>query len=103
MKLRGRRAPLIVAALVLATAVSVATARTGSSARTAPITLEVWDWGSPPPAATQPVVDKYMKSHPNIKIKMVHQPFNSVFTQLRAAIATRKGPDVFRSYASPFI
>jgi ABC-type glycerol-3-phosphate transport system substrate-binding protein len=103
MKLRGRRTPLILAALVLTTAAVVATARTGAARTTAPITLEVWDWGSPPPTAVQTVVDRYMKSHPNVKIKMVHQPFNSVFTQLRTAIAVRKGPDVFRSYASPFI
>src|SRR4051812_31639205 len=108
MKLRGRRAAAIVVALVVSAAVSVAvsvaSAQTDSRARAgASITLEVWDWGSPPPAATQKVVDRYMKSHPNIRIKFVHQPFNSVFTQLRTAIAVRKGPDVFRSYASPFI
>jgi len=108
MKLRGRRAAAVAVALVVLAAVSVAasvaSARTESRARAgASITLEVWDWGSPPPAATQKVVDRYMKSHPNIKIKFVHQPFNSVFTQLRTAIAVRKGPDVFRSYASPFI
>jgi ABC-type glycerol-3-phosphate transport system substrate-binding protein len=107
MKLRGR-SPLVVVAVVFAMAVlatvSVANARTGPTARVAaPITLEVWDWNSPPSTATQPLVDKYMKAHRNIKIKMVHQPFNSVFTQLRTAIAVRKGPDVFRSYASPFI
>jgi len=107
MKLRGR-SPLVVVAVVFAmavlAAVSVANARTGPTARVAaPITLEVWDWNSPPSTATQPLVDKYMKAHRNIKIKMVHQPFNSVFTQLRTAIAVRKGPDVFRSYASPFI
>ncbi len=103
MKLRGRRAPLIVAALVLTTAVSVATARTGSARTAAPITLEVWDWGSPTPSAVQVSIDSYMKSHKNIKIKIVHQPFNAMPTLVRAAIAVRKGPDVFRSYASPFI
>ena len=68
-----------------------------------PVTLQVWDWGSPPPKAMQVVIDSFEKSHPTIKIKIVHQPFNTVFTQLRAAIATRTGPDIFRSYASPFV
>jgi multiple sugar transport system substrate-binding protein len=33
----------------------------------------------------------------------VHQPFNSYFTLLRTAVATRKGPDIMENYASPLL
>jgi raffinose/stachyose/melibiose transport system substrate-binding protein len=49
-------------------------------------------------------VDKaFMKSHPNVKIKRVHQAFNSYFTLLKTATISRRGPDVFENYASPAI
>src|SRR3954453_692431 len=76
----------------------------GTKARHAEnVTIEIWDWGSPPPNALKVIDDAYMKAHPSITIKRVHQPFNSFFTLQRTAVATRKGPDVFESYGSPFI
>ena len=47
--------------------------------------------------------DAFMKANPDITIKRVHQPFNSYFTLLRTAVTTRKGPDVFEGYATPFM
>src|SRR5947209_7141814 len=97
-----RRGPLMALALaVLALAATGALA--GTKATRDNVTIEIWDWGSPPPSAFKAIDDAYMKSHSGITIKRVHQPFNSFFTLQRTAVATRKGPDVFESYASPFI
>ena len=49
------------------------------------------------------VDDAFMKANPGIVIKRVHQPFNSYFTLLRTAVATRKGPDIFENYARPLL
>lgn len=68
-----------------------------------PVTLTVWDWGVPDPKAMKELDKQYMARHPNVTIKRVAHPFANIQTVLRAAIAARKGPDVFTSYASPFI
>src|SRR5438876_10460833 len=91
----------VAALAVLALAATGAYAATTASRDN--VTIEIWDWGSPPPSAFKVIDDAYMRSHPGITIKRVHQPFNSFFTLQRTAVATRKGPDVFESYASPFI
>src|SRR5205085_12350813 len=98
----GRSRWTVVAALaVLALAATGALA--GTRGARDKVTIEIWDWGSPPPSAFKVIDDTYMRSHPSITIKRVHQPFNSFFTLQRTAVATRKGPDVSESYASPFI
>jgi multiple sugar transport system substrate-binding protein len=99
---RSRIRAALLALTLCAVVVPVASA-TAAGGAAEPVTIEVWDWGSPPPEAMKALDDAYMKSHPNVEIKRVHQPFNSFFTLMRTAIATRKGPDVFESYASPFI
>jgi ABC-type glycerol-3-phosphate transport system substrate-binding protein len=87
------------AALALGTAANVASA----SSRADPVTLTVWDWSSPAPNVMKQVDDAFTKQNPGIVIKRVHQPFNSYFTLLRTAVATRKGPDIFENYASPLL
>ena len=99
--MRRSRWTLFAALAVLALAATGALA--GTRAARDNLTIEIWDWGSPPPTAFKPIDDAYMRAHPGITIKRVHQPFNSFFTLQRTAVATRKGPDVFESYASPFI
>jgi ABC-type glycerol-3-phosphate transport system substrate-binding protein len=96
--IRAALLALALCAVVIPAASATAAGRGGE-----PVTIEVWDWGSPPPEALKTLDDAYMKSHPNVQIKRVHQPFNSFFTLMRTAIATQKGPDIFESYASPFI
>jgi multiple sugar transport system substrate-binding protein len=92
---------VLAALLVTATAaIARGTHRTGAQAG---VTLTVWDWSSPPPAAMKELDDAFMKQNPDIAIKRVHQPFNSYFTLLRTAVTTRKGPDVFEGYATPFM
>ncbi len=87
------------AALALGTAANVAVA----SKRASPVTITVWDWSSPAPNVMKGVDDAFTKANPGIVIKRVHQPFNSYFTLLRTAVATRKGPDVMENYASPLL
>jgi ABC-type glycerol-3-phosphate transport system substrate-binding protein len=99
--MRRSRWTVVAALAVLALAATGALAGTRGSRDK--VTIEIWDWGSPPPSALKVIDDAYMRSHPSITIKRVHQPFNSFFTLQRTAVATRKGPDVFESYASPFI
>jgi multiple sugar transport system substrate-binding protein len=65
-------------------------------------TLTVWEWGSPG-TTIKKLTDAFNTSHPNIKVQLVVQPFNSYFTQLHAAIAAKSGPNVVQIYASPFI
>jgi ABC-type glycerol-3-phosphate transport system substrate-binding protein len=90
-----------VVALVVAAVAGALAATTGRAG--GPVTIEVWDWGSPPPSAFKVLDATYMKSHPGIVIKRVHQPFNSYFTLMRTTIAAHKGPDVFENYASPYV
>ena len=92
----------VLAALLVTATASLARGTDGAKAR-GRVTLTVWDWSSPPPAAMKELDDAFMKQNPDITIKRVHQPFNSYFTLLRTAVATRKGPDVFEGYATPFM
>jgi ABC-type glycerol-3-phosphate transport system substrate-binding protein len=100
MRKWGRAGLFAVAvALSLVTATNVALASTRASS----VTLTVWDWSSPPPPAMKQLDTAFMKANPGIVINRVHQPFNSYFTLLRTAVATRKGPDIFENYASPLL
>src|SRR5581483_8323738 len=107
---RGRQ-HLPVALLAAFLLILAAAPTHGTSAHTAasPVTSTVWDWhyadttpGSLGLAMRQ--VDKaFAAAYPNIIIKHVGQPFNSYFTLERAAVATKRGPDVVFNYASPAI
>lgn len=92
----------VLAALLVTTTAALARGTHGTRAHAA-TTLTVWDWSSPPPPAMKELDDAFMKANPDIVIKRVHQPFNSYFTLLRTAVTTRKGPDVFEGYATPFM
>ena len=80
---------------------AVAPAHSVSAHPTAsPVTITVWDWhysdttpGSLGLAMRQ--VDKaFAAAYPTIIIKHVGQPFNSYFTLERAAVASKRGPEV---------
>jgi raffinose/stachyose/melibiose transport system substrate-binding protein len=67
-----------------------------------PVTLTMWDWGSPG-AALASLVKQWNATHPKIQVKRVVQPFNTFFTLERTAITAHKGPNIIENYASPFI
>jgi ABC-type glycerol-3-phosphate transport system substrate-binding protein len=87
------------AALVVLIAVVMTT--TAGAAK--PVTVTIWDWGSPPPSALGALDKAYMASHPGVVLKRIHQPFNSYFTLMRAAMAAHTGPDIYENYASPYV
>jgi ABC-type glycerol-3-phosphate transport system substrate-binding protein len=95
-----RRASAVCVLVVAVVAAAVAVTSAGAAA---PVTVTVWDWGSPPPSALGALDKAYMKSHPGVVIKRIHQPFNSYFTLMRAAMAAHTGPDIYENYASPYV
>jgi ABC-type glycerol-3-phosphate transport system substrate-binding protein len=66
-------------------------------------TITVWYWGVPDNKAMLKVDAAYMKAHPDITIKRVVQPGTTFPTLMRATVAARKGPDLFLSFASPYL
>ncbi len=106
---RGRtKVPWIVASLVAVLAVALASSTATGASRQASdtVTITIWDWqgaGAPVGKAFEKLDKQFMNANPNLKIKRVHQPFNSYFTLLRTAVASKSGPDVFQNYASAAI
>jgi ABC-type glycerol-3-phosphate transport system substrate-binding protein len=91
------RRKLVVAATALL-AVLVVSAPAAQSKKT--VTLEVWDYqaygaNTPFGNAFKQINDEFMAANPNIKIKFVALPNDRYEARLRAAIASKKGPDVF--------
>jgi multiple sugar transport system substrate-binding protein len=81
-------------------------ASSGSNARTPttePVTLTIWDWAVPDPAVTSAIDDAYMAEHPNVTIKRVKQNAETFPTLLRSAMAARKGPDIFITFAGKYV
>jgi multiple sugar transport system substrate-binding protein len=81
-------------------------ASSGSNARTPttePVTLTIWDWAVPDPAVTSAIDDAYMAEHPNVTIKRVVQDATTFSTLLRSAMAARKGPDIFLTFAGKYV
>jgi ABC-type glycerol-3-phosphate transport system substrate-binding protein len=66
------------------------------------VTLTVWDWSVPPPEAMAKVDAAFTEEHPNITIERVQHPADTFQALLRSAFASKKGPDVFLSFASPY-
>jgi ABC-type glycerol-3-phosphate transport system substrate-binding protein len=89
----GALALLAVAGSFLIVSQAAASHRQGS-----PVTLEVWDWGQTNSKARNALNAMFMKSHPDIKIKRVIQPFTSYPALVRAAIASHSGPDIIENY-----
>lgn len=88
-----------VAAAVLALS---ACGGSGGSSASGKQTLTVWEFGSPA-ATIKTLNDAFAAAHPNVKVNLVVQPFNSYFTLLHAAIAAKSGPNIIEIYSSPFI
>jgi multiple sugar transport system substrate-binding protein len=89
-----------VCAAVAVAATSAAPTSASKAAATEPITMQVWDWGSPGPKFMDAVNKQFNKLYPNIKVKRVTQPFANYFTLLKTATVAKKGPDIFSTFAT---
>jgi multiple sugar transport system substrate-binding protein len=95
MKQRAPWSAVVVLGLVLAPGCGSATAPgpSGSSGGE----LVVWDWKSGDASVTA-YLDRakadFAKSHPDVDVEFVAQPFDQYYTLLGAAIQAGKGPDV---------
>jgi len=103
MNMNLTKRPRLALCGIVAVACLTASVALGASRSQQATELTVWDWGSPSPASMKELDTAFMKLNPGITIKRVHQPFNSYFTLLRTATATRKGPDIVENYASPAV
>src|SRR5688500_7632127 len=95
MKQRALWSAVVVLGLALASGCGSATAP-GSSGSSGD-KLVVWDWKSGD-ANVAAYLDKakadFAKSHPDVDVEFVAQPFDQYYTLLGAAIQAGKGPDV---------
>lgn len=70
------------------------------------VTLQVWDPYFDPQTANGRAlaeIDKaFMKAHPNITIDHQLHGWDAYYTQIRTAVTTRRGPDVFLMYGQAF-
>ncbi len=101
MSARTRRI-IPIAVLALVAAMTGCSGGSTATATSGPVTLTMWDWGSPG-AALASLVKQWNATHPSIHINRVVEPFNTFFTLERTAITAHKGPDIIENYASPFI
>jgi multiple sugar transport system substrate-binding protein len=91
---------------VVAGAATLALALSGCSASSAdssgPVTLKVWTGftgGDRPGYAT--IVKDFEKTHPNIKVDMTVQPWDTIQQKLPSAWLTGQGPDVAAVSSDP--
>lgn len=95
-----RRTAMIAATVLVAaaalTACSSSGSNTGTGASSAPVTLTLWhNYGTEQNAtATNNLVAAYHTLHPNVTIKVVSQPADNYFAQLKAAAISKTGPDI---------
>ncbi|KQO65153.1 sugar ABC transporter substrate-binding protein [Curtobacterium sp. Leaf261] len=92
---------------VLAGAATVALALSGCSASSSasssgPVTLKVWTGftGGDRPGYTQ-IVKDFEKSHPDIKVQMTVQPWDTIQQKLPSAWLTGQGPDIAAPSSDP--
>jgi multiple sugar transport system substrate-binding protein len=92
---------------VLAGAATVALALTGCSASSSasssgPVTLKVWTGftGGDRPGYAQ-IVKDFEKSHPDIKVQMTVQPWDTIQQKLPSAWLTGQGPDIAAPSSDP--
>ncbi|MFI9005711.1 ABC transporter substrate-binding protein [Actinosynnema sp. NPDC053489] len=95
MKQRTPRSAAL--ALVLALSAGCGSASVSGSSGGSDGRLVVWDWKSGDASATA-YVDRakadFARSHPDVEVEFVAQPFDQYYTLLGAAIQAGKGPDV---------
>jgi len=96
----GEAATAVPAAGEAATAVPAAGAATGDQ-----VTVTWGFWGSPEEKAShEKVAAEFMKTHPNIKIEIWHQPWDDYFTKLKTLWASGDSaqiPDVLFLWPTP--
>lgn len=63
-----------------------------------PINLEYWTWVDNDPAIE--MAKKYEKIYPNVKIKIVIQPWDDMWTKLPLALKGKDGPAIFNVHNS---
>jgi ABC-type glycerol-3-phosphate transport system substrate-binding protein len=93
-KVTAAAAAAAVAALVAAGCSSGSSGDAGSAS--SPVTLTIWhNYGTEQNAtALNNLAKAFMKSHPDIKIKVVSQDASNYFAQLQAAAISKNGPDL---------
>jgi raffinose/stachyose/melibiose transport system substrate-binding protein len=89
-------AATVLAAAAALTACSSSGTKVGTGASPAPVTLTLWhNYGTEQNAiATNNLVKAYTTLHPNVTIKVVSQPADNYFAQLKAAAISKTGPDI---------
>ena len=93
-KVTAAAAAAAVAALVAAGCSSGSSGTAGSAS--SPVTITIWhNYGTEQNAtALNNLAKAFMKSHPDIKIKVVSQDASNYFAQLQAAAISKNGPDL---------
>lgn len=95
MKLGKLLALLVVVALALA---GCSSSSGGSASKGGPPSgkLTIWAYGAIDSTPhLQPLVNGFEKKYPQVKINLVAQPSTTYYAQLKAAIVSRTGPDIF--------
>lgn len=95
MKQRALWSAVLIAALGLAGCGSAGGSKSTDSGTSGK--LVVWDWKSSDANAANYVAKAkadFAKTHPNVKVEFVAQPFDQYYTLLGSAIQAGKGPDV---------
>jgi multiple sugar transport system substrate-binding protein len=82
----------LLAAILVTSAVGSAAARPAvaptAGAAPTPVTLEFWNyWEGNNGKAIQKLIDRFNRTHPNIKVKNVTFPWGDLFTKMQAAAA----------------
>ncbi|MFT4005608.1 MAG: extracellular solute-binding protein [Lacrimispora sp.] len=62
------------------------------------VSIELWEWGSD--NLFQQLIDGYTAIHPNVKIKLVNNPWNDYWTKLPLALNGNNGPAIFNIHNS---
>lgn len=62
------------------------------------VSIELWEWGSD--ELFQQVIDGYTAIHPNVKIKLVNNPWEDYWTKLPLALDGDNGPALFNVHNS---
>lgn len=62
------------------------------------VTIELWEWGSDD--LFQDMIDGYTAIHPNVKVKLVNNPWEDYWTKLPIALDGDKGPALFNVHNS---
>ncbi|MBT2502259.1 ABC transporter substrate-binding protein [Curtobacterium sp. ISL-83] len=100
--MKKRHAALAVVAGAATVALALSGCSTSSSASSGPVTLKVWTGftGGDRPGYAQ-IVKDFEASHPNIKVDMTVQPWDTIQQKLPSAWLTGQGPDIAAPSSDP--